>query len=211
MHAALGEQLRLGIVDELFVSDRSPKELAAAFDVSSNLLAHHLDVLEDVGLIERFESAGDRRRRYVRLLRPAIAELGIWSQRRSPRQVVFVCTQNSARSQLAAALWTQRTGAAARSAGTEPATRVHPGAVEAAARAGLDLSHARPAPLGPVDDTELVVTVCDRAHETIDPAAGWWHWSIPDPVEVGTPAAFDTVVEQLGDRIAATSGEGPDT
>ena len=42
------------------MSDRSSKELAVALDLPTNLLAHHLDLLEDVGLIERFVSAGDR-------------------------------------------------------------------------------------------------------------------------------------------------------
>ena len=77
VHAALGEPVRLAIVEDLAVSDRSPKELAARFSVPSNLLAHHLDVLEDVGLIERFVSAGDRRRRYVRLVRAPLARLGV--------------------------------------------------------------------------------------------------------------------------------------
>ena len=56
--------------------------------------------------------------------------------------ILFVCTHNSARSQLAAALWTATTGREALSAGTQPATRVHPGAVAAAARAGLVLDVA---------------------------------------------------------------------
>ena len=46
MHAALGEPARLAIVDELAVSDRSPKELGERLDIPSNLLAHHLTVLE---------------------------------------------------------------------------------------------------------------------------------------------------------------------
>ena len=68
LHAALGEPLRLAIVDDLAVSDRSPGELGERHGLSANLLAHHLDVLEAAGAIIRFESAGDRRRRYVRLI-----------------------------------------------------------------------------------------------------------------------------------------------
>jgi protein-tyrosine-phosphatase/DNA-binding transcriptional ArsR family regulator len=204
VHAALGEPARLAIVDELARSDRSPKELAARFDLPSNLLAHHLDVLESVGLVERFVSAGDRRRRYVRLVREPLARLGVVAALPSAR-ALFVCSHNSARSQLAAAIWTSATGGAASSAGTHPAERVHPGAVAAARRAGLDLSGAAPkllddADLRPSADL-LVVTVCDRAHEELDAPDTWWHWSLPDPVERGTADAFDAVVHDLHTRI----------
>ena len=204
VHAALGEPVRLAIVEDLAVSDRSPKELAAQFSVPGNLLAHHLDVLEDVGLIERFVSAGDRRRRYVRLVRAPLARLGV-ATARPAGQVVFVCSHNSARSQLAAALWTARTGGVATSAGTHPADRVHPKAVAAASRAGLDLSGAEPRMLVAAAHDALVVTVCDQAHEELDPEPGWWHWSLPDPVENGRPSAFDAVITELDDRIRAVA------
>lgn len=204
LHAALGEPVRLAIVEDLAVSDRSPKELSERLDVPTNLLAHHLDVLADVGLIERFVSAGDRRRRYVRLVREPLAQLGV-ATARPAGSMVFVCSHNSARSQLAAALWQQRTGGPARSAGTHPSDSVHAGAVAAARRAGLDLGDARPSLLGSVDVGETVVTVCDRAHEELVPAADWWHWSLPDPVEDGRPAAFDAVVADLDARIRTIS------
>lgn len=204
VHAALGEPVRLAIVEDLAVSDRSPTELASRFEVPTNLLAHHLDVLASVGLIERFVSAGDRRRRYVRLVREPLARLGL-ATARPVGSVLFVCSHNSARSQLAAALWTARTGAAASSAGTHPAERVHPGAVAAAMRAGLDLSDARPRLLDPDERGELVVTVCDRAHEEVVAAPDWWHWSLPDPVEDGRATAFDAVITELDDRIRAVT------
>ena len=116
-----------------------------------------------------------------------------------------ICTANSARSQLAAALWTQILGAPASSAGTHPAERVHPGAVAAARRAGLDLTHAHPRALGPKEPSDVVITVCDRAHEELASDAGWLHWSIPDPVEQGTNAAFDRTIVQLRDRIEAVA------
>jgi protein-tyrosine-phosphatase len=117
--------------------------------------------------------------------------------------MVFVCSHNSARSQLAAALWTARTGGVATSAGTHPADRVHPGAIAAASRAGLDLSRAEPRRFEP--DGTAVVTVCDQAHEELDPEPGWWHWSLPDPVEDGRAAAFDAVITELDDRIRAVA------
>jgi len=157
-----------------------------------------------VGLIERFVSAGDRRRRYVRLVRAPLAELGV-ATARPAGQVVFVCSHNSARSQLAAALWTARTGEAATSAGTHPSDRVHPEAVAAGSRAGLDLSRAEPRMFEAAGHAELVVTVCDQAHEELDPAPGWWHWSLPDPVEDGRAGAFDAVITELDDRIRAVA------
>ncbi len=54
-HAALGDPVRLAIVDELASSDRSPVELRRRYGLESNLLAHHLDVLEEVGLITDLE------------------------------------------------------------------------------------------------------------------------------------------------------------
>lgn len=201
LHAALGDESRLAIVDDLAVSDRSPTELSAGFGLPANLLAHHLDVLESVGLIERFVSSGDRRRRYVRLVRDPVAELGIGTASTVGR-VVFVCNHNSARSQLAAALWEDQTGTTARSAGTDPAEIVHPGAVAAARRAGLDLTDARPSRLDRVEPDEQVITVCDRAHESFDYDRRWWHWSVPSPADLGgDAAAFDHVVADLDERI----------
>ncbi len=200
LYGALGEPLRLGIVEELAVTDRSPKELAERFDLSSNLLAHHLDVLANVGLIERFVSSGDQRRRYVRLVRQPIDTLGSVAVP-APTSVLFLCSHNSARSQLAAALWTARTGGPATSAGTHPAAQVHPGAVAAAARVGLDLGGAVPRLVEPGETADLVVTVCDRAHEELHPELDWWHWSVPDPAEDGRDAAFDAVVADLDHRI----------
>ena len=202
MHAALGDTARLAIVDDLALSDRSPRELGERHGLSSNLLAHHLDVLESAGLVTRSASAGDGRRKYVRLVRSATTGLGS-AGARLPGRVVFLCTHNSARSQLAAALWTARTGAVAESAGTHPAPCVHPGAVAAAQRAGLDLAGAEPRLVGPLRRGAQVITVCDRAHEELDPQPTWWHWSIPDPVDTGTAAAFDAVVTDLDMRIAA--------
>ncbi|MEQ1700664.1 MAG: helix-turn-helix domain-containing protein [Ilumatobacteraceae bacterium] len=201
VHAALGEPARLALVDDLLCSDRSPKELAQRHALPSNLLAHHLDVLEAAGLIERFVSAGDRRRKYVRLVRTALPTWG--APRLSARPVLFLCTHNSARSQLAAALWAARVGGVAQSAGTHPASRVHRGAVAAARRSGLDLGAALPKVVDRIPAATQVITVCDRAHEELSPAASWWHWSIPDPVELGTSAAFDAALADLDTRISA--------
>jgi len=205
-YAALGDPARLAIVDELSVSDRAPVELRRRLGLESNLLAHHLDVLERVGLVERSRSSGDGRRRYVHLHHDALDHLAPVRGVR-PGRALFVCSANSARSQLAAALWSRTTGAEAESAGTHPAERVHPGAVAAAARAGVDLGSATPHDLADVASfPPLVITVCDQAHEELDPDDHWLHWSIPDPVPVGSKAAFDATVVELRERIGALVG-----
>lgn len=203
VHAALGDPVRLAIVEELATSDRSSSELAERFRLATNLLAHHLGVLERVGLVRRTTSAGDRRRRYVQLRRDRVPT--VVPVRHAPAgRALFVCTHNSARSQLAAALWRARTGAAADSAGTHPADRIHPRAVEVARRSGLDLSDARPRTLRPGDlSADVVVTVCDRAHEELDGSAQWLHWSIPDPAEDGRARAFSAAFAELESRIDA--------
>lgn len=146
------------------------------------------------------------RRRYVRLRRDVLDVLGVGVVV-PDAPVVFVCTHNSARSQIAAAVWSATRPTPASSAGTHPADRVHPGAVAAAARAGYDLSEAVPRSIGDVAvEGSMVVTVCDRAHEELEPGADWLHWSIPDPVERASPDAFDTALTELETRIKTLTG-----
>jgi protein-tyrosine-phosphatase/DNA-binding transcriptional ArsR family regulator len=202
-HAALGDPVRLAIVDELLTSDRSPVELRRMLGVDSNLLSHHVDVLERVGLITRSRSSGDGRRRYARLAAGALADL-VPGRPVEVGPALFVCTRNSARSQIAAALWRSVTGVPGSSAGTHPATRVHPFAVAAARRAGIDLDDASPRSLDEVAHLpDIVVTVCDQAHEELHAPPAWLHWSLADPVAAGRASAFDATVAELRRRIEA--------
>jgi protein-tyrosine-phosphatase len=202
-HAALGEPARLAIVDELTRSDRSPSELLGLLGLESNLLAHHLDVLEEAGLVRRVRSSGDGRRRYVQLVRTAMDDLAsIPAIRKRERRALFVCTRNSARSQIAAAAWSHLGIGPAESAGTHPADEIHPQAISAAARAGITIPSVSPRHLSELGDLPpLVVTVCDQAHEEIDTPGDWLHWSIPDPVAKGTKRAFDEAVKDITSRI----------
>jgi protein-tyrosine-phosphatase len=205
IHAALADPHRLRIVDELALSERSPSELAATLAIGSNLLAHHLEILQKAGLIERLPSAGDARRRYVRLVTDAVAAITEPVATLVARHILFVCTANSARSQLAAAVWNARHDVPASSAGTHPAEAVRIEAIHAAARAGLDLRGARTRAIGKVTEVpDLVVTVCDIAREelrSVQENATLLHWSIPDPVAVGTPRAFDEAFRRITARV----------
>jgi protein-tyrosine-phosphatase len=209
LHHALGDVARLRIVDALELSDLTFQEAAHAAMVPSNLAAHHIGILERAGVVTRRVSDGDRRRRYL-TLRPERFDGLTGHARLRSGSLLFICTHNSARSQFAAALWRARTGGTAESAGTEPATRVHRRAVEAARAFGLDLGHATPRGYhelgGP---SELIVSVCDRARETELPFdAPLLHWSVPDPVAVGTRSAFReafTTIASRVDRLAHTT------
>lgn len=199
--SALGDPGRLRVAESLVNGDATPSELAARLGMSSNLLAHHLNVLMSAGLVRRVRSEGDRRRTYVhlvgdmaRLLDAPAAEI--------PARVVFVCTANTARSQLAASLWAALSELPVASAGTHPAADVDAGARAVARRHGLRLAaDARPQSFNAVRSRgDLVITVCDRAHEELG-AAGAIHWSVPDPVRVGTKAAFESAFADLDHRV----------
>lgn len=202
VHAALADATRLRVVDLLTTGDASSSELSAVLDVASNLLAHHLKVLEAAGVIARHRSEGDRRRSYWRLA--GDLPLTATPSLAPPARVVFVCTANTARSHLAAALWRRASTIPAASAGTHPAERVAPGVRATARRHDLELPDVRPQRLADLRPalaaTDLVVTVCDRAHEELG-AASEVHWSVPDPVAAGTRAAFDHAYDELASRV----------
>jgi protein-tyrosine-phosphatase len=201
VHAALGDPARLAIVDTLRLGDASPGEIARDLAMPTNLIAHHVKVLADAGLLERTRSEADRRRTYLRL-RPDTLTLLTPPRLPEAARVVFVCTHNSARSQLAAALWRQRTDRPAASAGTVPAQRVHPRAIAVARRHGLRLNPTGTAHVTDiVTDDDLVVAVCDNAHESFRPVKPRLHWSVPDPVRIDTDAAFEAAYTDLAGRI----------
>ncbi|MGQ0849651.1 MAG: arsenate reductase/protein-tyrosine-phosphatase family protein [Actinomycetota bacterium] len=208
-HAALSDDKRLLVVDQLALGDRTVAELADLSGMRGNLLAHHLDVLEDAGLIARRISEGDHRRRYVSLR---------WDQLPLPidlppipmDKVAFVCTHNSARSQFASALWQRVTGSPASSAGAQPAPTVHPKALRVASEFDVDISKATPSHYAALPaDIDLLISVCDRANEGGLPlATRHLHWSIPDPVPVGTLDAFRSAFADIAKRVGYIAGEG---
>lgn len=205
LHGALADPARLQVVDRLTVSDASPAELRSLLGIPSNLLTHHLHVLEREGLLTRRRSEGDRRRTYLRLV-PEMLEGLLPRTPSAAGRVVFVCTANSARSQLAAALWKRASTVPATSAGTHPADRIAPGALATARRHRLPLRKIAPRALEDVvTEGDYLVTVCDNAHEELrrryGDQRGAVHWSVPDPVPAGSDAAFDGVYGDLATRV----------
>ena len=200
IHAALADPARLQITDTLLAGDASPSELATMLGMPSNLLAHHLHVLEQADIITRRRSDGDRRRTYLQLVPGTLDTLAPPTARAALR-VLFVCTANSARSHLAAALWRRTSNVPAASAGTHPAAAIDPGTIATATRHRLPLPRLRPRHISDVrQDGDLVITVCDLAHEELGEAPAV-HWSIPDPVPAGDPGSFDAVLVELADRV----------
>lgn len=205
VHAALADPIRVALVDELALSDRTPTELGRVLEIPSNLMAHHLRILERRGIVERRRSFGDGRRTYVHLLMnpPNGPTVGFTFPTDS---VVFVCTRNSARSQLAAAMWNRSTRAVrAESAGTHPNGRVHPQAIRVGRQRGLDLTGAIPRLLDPPSSRRtMIVTVCDQAREEVADRVAV-HWSIRDPVAIGTDDAFQSAADEIGWRVERLS------
>jgi protein-tyrosine-phosphatase len=207
IHAALAEPARLAIVDALALGDAAPGELGATLDLPSNLLAHHLRALEAAGVVQRVRSEADRRRTYVRLVPAALAAVApdTATPAISAVRVLFVCTHNSARSQLAAALWARRSAIPAASAGTHPAKQVHRRAVSTARRHGLKLHARGTAHVRDVHQPgDLIVAVCDNAYEELHRSRQGrpqLHWSVPDPVRADTDDAFDNAFTEIAARI----------
>jgi protein-tyrosine-phosphatase len=126
------------------------------------------------------------------------------------KRVLFLCTGNSARSQMAEALMRQLAGDRydVVSAGTHPKAAVHPEALRT-----LEKRHTPTTGLAPKDVStfagqsfDYVITVCDRAQEQcpVFPGADMIHWSFPDPADAEGQAqarAFNEVYQGLGQRI----------
>lgn len=200
--AALGDPGRLRIVDLLAMGDMSSSEIADLLGMKSNLVAFHANVLEDRGIARRVRSESDGRRSYLQLVPEAFSDLTL-APRKVEGRVLFVCTANSARSQLARAIWGAHSAIPAESAGTHPGERVHAGALAAAARHGLHLDGGvRPRSLTEVARPgDFVISVCDHAHENLG-GRDDVHWSIRDPAHTGSDEEFDRTVSELRARIA---------
>ena len=228
----IAEPLRWQLLSELARSDRRVNELTAIADKPQNLVSYHLRELRTAGLVSSRRSSADGRDSYYRadldrcgrLLSATGAALHPGLQlellpppvdpartRRRPR-ILFLCTGNSARSQIAEALLEERSNhtVEARSAGSHPKV-LHPNAVRVLAERDIDIAdrttkHLRRFARSHFDH---VITLCDKVREVCPefpdhPRLA--HWSMPDPSLDGdsdarTYPAFERTADELETRI----------
>jgi len=213
VHAALSEPHRLAIVDALALEDLSPGELSEHTGQPSNLLAHHLGVMEAAGILRRRRSDGDGRRSYLTLAwdNPVVAATAVTGRAPAGARVVFVCSANSARSQIAASLLAREGVVDVASAGTHPAAAIHPLALAELRAHGLEPVGPAPASAAEVLTTsDIVVAVCDHAFEGLGRDRVNLHWSLPDPAQGGADDfrnAFNDLTPRIG-RLADALSHG---
>lgn len=219
---AAGHPLRWRLLRELAHGDRQVHELTGLVGQRQSLVSYHLGLLRKAELVRTRRSTADGRDVYYRLDLGRCADLlagagaalhpGLRSTPRRPARVaarvLFLCTGNSSRSQMAEALLRHLSGGAveAASAGSRPRP-IHPLAVATMAGHGIDLSAGRPKHLDEFTGHTFdhVVTLCDRVREICPEFPGHpatAHWSIPDPAaDPGGRPAFDRVADELVERI----------
>jgi ArsR family transcriptional regulator, arsenate/arsenite/antimonite-responsive transcriptional repressor / arsenate reductase (thioredoxin) len=225
--ALAGHPLRWRMLSELARSDRRVRELCALVGGPQALVSYHLGRLRTEGLVDMRRSAADGREAYYRLDLARCGELlgataaalhpglGPAPRARSPRgavRLLFLCTGNSARSQMAEALARQIGGRSveAFSAGSHPKP-LHPNAVRVMRARGIDLSDRRSKHVSEFAAWRFdsVITLCDRVREVCPELPGHpelIHWSIPDPARAGdtdelTYPAFERTASELAQRI----------
>ena len=227
----VGHRLRWQVLSELASSDCRVRELMASLSQPQSLVSYHLRELRAAELVSARRSSFDGRDTYYSLnlaqcrdlladagatLHPALslrpnAQSEPRERRRRPR-VLFLCTGNSARSQIAEALLQQLSGNTIEvfSAGSHPKP-LHPNAVRVLRERGLGSTDRRPKHLRAFSRRrfDYVVSLCDRVREVCPEFPGTpqtIHWSIPDPAaEPGSHAetypAFARAAAELETRI----------
>ena len=223
-----GHPLRWRLLSELSRSDRQVHELKALTGERQSLVSYHLGQLRAGGLVSMRRSSADRRDAYYRIDLARCAELLIGTGaalhpglRLVPTpavtiqvhaRVLFLCTGNSARSQMAEALAEQLAGdtITAASAGSHPKS-LHPNAVRAMLEYGIDITgrQAKHVSTFAGQRFDYVISLCDRVREVCPEFPGHpevIHWSIPDPTGEGgsdreTYPAFRAVAADLHTRV----------
>ena len=226
-----GHPVRWRLLSELAHSDRRVGELCELAGRRQNLVSYHLRRLRDGGLVSTRRSAADGRDTYYVLDLPRCGELlsragvslhpglasapGVGARRgghSALASVLFLCTGNSARSQMAEALCEQLSGGAvsAVSAGSHPKP-LHGNAVRAMRARRIDLAGRRSKHLGQFAGRrfDYVISLCDRVREVCPEFPGTpqaIHWSVRDPArEPGTDSqtlpAFERTAAELCTRI----------
>jgi protein-tyrosine-phosphatase len=220
-----GHPLRWRLLAELARSDLRVRELTGAVGRRQSLVSYHLRRLRAAGVVSTRRSSADARDTYyaLRLERFAglLAEAGAAlhpglrveppteGAALRPARVLFLCTGNSARSQIAEALVHELAGGTieAASAGSAPKP-LHRNAARALRERGIDVSGLRSKHVDTFLDArfDYVITLCDRVREVCPELPGrpeTMHWSIADPsAEPGEPyVAFERTAAELETRI----------
>ena len=225
-----GHPLRWRLLGELARSDRRVRELCALVGEPQSLVSYHLGQLRQAGLVRAHRSSFDGRQTYYSVDLARCAELLAASGQRlhpgvrlvaAPRdngrttaqaRVLFVCTGNSARSQMAEALIERQAGGSvvAVSAGSHPKP-LHPNTVRVMRAYGIDLAGRPSRHLSEFtgERFDYVVSLCDRVREVCPPFPGRTetiHWSIADPTREGdsdseTYPAFERTAAELETRV----------
>ena len=221
-----GHPLRWALLRALVPGDRQVRELTALVGEPQNLVSYHLKRLRTAGLVAARRSSADGRETYYRVdldrcrgllaaaggaLHPALRlRAAVPADPPPGTRVLFLCTGNSARSQMAEALLRHQTGGLveAYSAGSAPKP-LHANAVRAMRERGIDLSrHVSKALSGYEGRSfDAVITLCDKVREVCPDFPGGGlraHWSMPDPAAAGddeTYPAFEACAEDVAARV----------
>jgi ArsR family transcriptional regulator, arsenate/arsenite/antimonite-responsive transcriptional repressor / arsenate reductase (thioredoxin) len=219
-----GHPLRWGILCELARSDARVRDLTAVLGEQQSLVSYHLGRLRSSGLVATRRSSFDGRDAYYRVdlarcqrlfaqaggeLHPGLRLVAPTTPLPADRsRVLFLCTGNSGRSQMAEGILRRLSPqrAEAFSAGSRPKP-VHPEAIRTLGERGLDIAAAKSKHLSvyATDRFDHVVTLCDRVREVCPDFPGSperAHWSVPDPASDPRPsAAFRRVADELSERI----------
>ncbi len=229
--------MRWQLLSELARSDRQVRELTDLIGQRQSLTSYHLGQLRGGGLVTMRRSSADKRDTYysldlaacrellseagaalhpgLRLVPAALTPPAGGPDRRPaqpPVRVLFLCTGNSSRSQMAEAILQQLGGARveAASAGSDPKP-LHPDAVRVMRERGIDIGDRRSKHLSEFADQRFdhVISLCDRVREVCpdfpgSPAVA--HWSMPDPAAEAAAnehgySAFVRTADELNTRI----------
>jgi ArsR family transcriptional regulator, arsenate/arsenite/antimonite-responsive transcriptional repressor / arsenate reductase (thioredoxin) len=229
----LAHDVRWNILSILVHSDYCVQELVRLLEQPQNLVSYHLRRLREQDIITERRSTADGRDIYYSLdldvlhrlyfstgeaLHPALSNVEATVEKevpplaRKPVRVLFLCTANSARSQMAEALLRHLSNGQVEvfSAGSHP-TSLHPYAVQAMAAMGIDISGQQSKHYNQYlnQSFDRIITVCDRIKEACPNFPGdpeHIHWSFPDPAaqegsEVTKYHAFEQTAFQLTNRI----------
>jgi len=229
----LAHDIRWRILLALSRSDQRVEELVSQIKQPYNLVSYHLKRLRLQRLVSERRSSADARDIYYSLnldqfrqlyfeagqaLHPGVSEPISAPQPQAkalfehPVRVLFLCTHNSARSQMAEGILRELGGKRVEvfSAGSEP-TSIHPLALRIMASRGIDLRMQRSKHLEEFlgQNFDYVITVCDRIREVCPIFPGdpeQIHWSFPDPVAVegnlkNQESSFEKTARELTVRI----------